>query len=183
MIARVIRALMIIVLLTTVPRAAAAQASAPVEVSAGYSFVNEAKDDISLPAGWMAGAGVRLADWLSVVGEVGRNSRTTDVFGSTVRISVITAMAGARASARIGRLTEFAQVLAGVVRGSGTSFGFTETTTVLGLQPGVGVNYPLSQTLSARAQLDARFIRSQPNGNNASYEYRVSAGLVYAIRR
>jgi hypothetical protein len=152
-------------------------------VCGGYTFVHDAKNDVSLPAGWFAGGAVGVTDWLSAIADVGGSYKTLDAFGSEVHLSAHAAMFGGRASARIGRLTEFAELLAGVVRGSGSAFGFTNTTTAFALQPGGGVDYPLSARLAARAQLDVRFIRNRPDGNEAGYEYRFAAAIVYRFPR
>jgi outer membrane protein with beta-barrel domain len=170
-------------LLCLLSRPTAAQIFTPLELSGGYSFVRDPRNDVSLPIGWMAGGGVTLNDWLSAVADVSGNHKTIAAFGSDVHISVHTAMAGVRGSVRVGRLMEFAQVLVGVVRGSGTAFGFTSTTNALGVQPGLGVDYPLNQRLAGRAQFDVRFIHSQPDGNDPGYEYRFVAGIVYRLRR
>jgi len=50
------------------------------------------------------------------------------------------------------------------------------------VQPGVGLDYPLTDRLAARGQLDVRFIRNQPEGNEAGYEYRFSAAMVYRLK-
>jgi hypothetical protein len=183
MIAGMIRRPAIVALLCLLSPPAAAQTFAPLEVSGGYAFVRDPRNDISLPIGWMIGGGVTLTGWLSAVADVSGSHKTISAFGSDVRISVHTAMAGVRGSVRVGRLTEFAQVVAGVVRGSGTAFGFTSTTNAFGVQPGLGVDYPLSPRLAGRAELDVRFIHSQPAGNDAGYEYRFVAGIVYCFRR
>jgi hypothetical protein len=159
---------------------AAAQPSP--EIFGGYTFVHDAKNDISLPAGWLAGGALPIAPWLSAVADVSGSYRTEEAFGIDVRTRTLAALAGGRASARLGRVTEFAQLLAGLVRGSGSAFGFTDTTNALAVQPGVGIDYPLADRLAARGQLDVRFIRNQPNGNEAGYEYRFSAAVVYRIR-
>jgi hypothetical protein len=172
-----------VALLCLLSRAALAQTVTPLEVSGGYSFVRDPRNDISLPLGWMIGGGMKATDWLSVVAEVSGNHKTISAFGSDVGISVLGAMAGVRGSIRVGRLTEFGQVVVGVVRGSGTAFGFTSTTSAFGVQPAIGVDYPLNQRLAGRAQFDVRFINSQTAGNQAGYEYRFVAGLVYRLRR
>jgi hypothetical protein len=177
------RTLSLLLLIALLPRPAAAQSGRPLEISAGYSFVRDPKNDISLPSGWMVGAALPVSGWLSAVADVSGNRKTVSAFGSDLDFGVHAAMAGVRASARVGKLTEFAQVLAGVVRGSGTAFGFTSTSHALGLQPGFGVDCPLAPRLAARGELDVRFIHNQPDGNNAGYEYRFVGALVYRVRR
>ena len=160
---------------------AAAQPRA-VEISGGYTFVHDAKNDISLPAGWIAGGAVAITRWLAAAADVSGSYNTEEAFGATLHFRTHAIVGGGRVHAKLGRATEFAQLLAGIVRGSGTSFGFTDTTTAFALQPGVGLDYPLGDRLAARGQLDVRFIRNQPEGNEAGYEYRFSAAVVYRIR-
>jgi hypothetical protein len=89
---------------------------------------------------------------------------------------------GFRASARIGRLTEFAQLLAGTTRGTGTVYGMTTTTRTFALQPGLGVDYPFGGALAARAELDVRFLHSLSAGLEGSYQYRFVGAVVYRFR-
>lgn len=171
--------LWLVLLLCLLPRLASAQP--PAEVSGGYSLARDPRDEVTLPAGWMAGAAVGLTQSLSAVADVSGQYTTIALVGSDARLSVQTVMGGVRASARIGRLTEFGQVLAGVVRASGSAFGSTNGHHSLGIQPGVGADYPLTRVWAARAELDVRLIRSQPDINNSGYEYRFVAALVYRV--
>jgi hypothetical protein len=159
---------------------AAAQPRA-VEIAGGYTFVHDAKNDISLPAGWLAGAAISITPWLAAAVDVSGSYKTEDAFGAELRFRTHAIVGGGRVHAKLGRATEFAQLLAGLVRGSGTAFGFTDTTNAFALQPGVGLDYPLGDRLAARGQLDVRFIRNQPEGNEAGYEYRFSAAIVYRL--
>lgn len=160
---------------------AAAQPHA-VEISAGYTFVHDAKNDISLPAGWIAGGAVAITQWLAAAADVSGSYKTEEAFGAALHFRTHAIVAGGRVQARLGRATEFAQLLAGLVRGSGTAFGFSETTNAFAVQPGAGLDYPLTDRLAVRGQVDVRFIRNQPEGNEAGYEYRFSAAVVYRIR-
>ena len=164
------------------PHRATAQTSHSVEIFGGYSFAHDPMNNISLPAGWLSGGAVGVTDWLAAVVDISGGYKTVDAFDADIRLSAHGVMAGGRVSARLGRLTEFGQMLAGVVRGSGTAFGFTHATNAFTLQPGAGLDYPLSERFAARAQIDARFIQNQPDGNEAGYEYRFSAALVYRLR-
>ena len=156
-----------------------AQTFKRLEISGAYAFLNDPQSETEFHAGWMVGTAVTLTEWLSAVGEAGGNYATVEGFASDTRLSVHAVMAGARAFARIGRLTEFLQVVAGTTRASGSRFGVTEAHSAFALQPGVGLDYPLRPHLSARAQLDRRFIRSRPDGNDAGHQIRFVAALVY----
>jgi hypothetical protein len=117
------------------------------------------------------------------VGEGGVSTRTTAAFGSDIRVSVGTVLGGARASARLGgRVTEFGQLLAGEVLGSGTAFGVTSTNTALGLQPGVGLDYLLTARLAGRAQVDVRLISGGSNDSLPGWEVRLLIGLVWRLK-
>ncbi len=178
MISAMIRALPMLLLLCLLPRPAAAQS---IEVSGGYAVARDPRDEITLPAGWMAGVAVGLTRTLSAVADVSGQYKTVALVGSDARLSVHTVMGGVCASAKLGRITEFAQLLVGDVRTAGSAFGATTVNHSLGIQPGVGVDYSLVSRFSARAQLDLRLIRSQPDAANRGYEYRFTAGVVYRV--
>ena len=169
-------------LLGLFPRLARAQAA--VEVSGGYSLAHDSRDIVLLPAGWAAGAAIGLTrvPVFSLVADVSGQYATITLVDADVRLSVHTLMGGVRASGRLGVFTEFGQVLVGVVRTSGSAFGSTETARSFGIQPGVGLDYPLARAWAARGELDIRLIGDQPNANNSGYELRFVAGLVYHVR-
>jgi hypothetical protein len=168
-------------LVAAAPRSADAQMWSPREVSGGYVYVNDSDNHLALPAGWMAGGSLRLNDWLSAVGEGGVSTRTTTAFGSDIRVSVGTVLGGVRAEARLGRITEFGQVVAGVVLGSGTAFGVTSTNTAFGIQPGAGFDYPLTARVAGRAQVDVRLIRIGTE-SRPGHEIRLLVGLVFKLK-
>ncbi len=181
MISAMVRLRPMLLLLSLLPRPAMAQP--PIEVSGGFALARDPRDDITLPTGWMGGVAVDLTHALSAVVDVSGQYKTVALVGSDAQLNVHTVMGGVRASARLGRITEFAQVLVGVVRTAGSAFGSTTVNRSLGIQPGVGLDVPLARALSVRAQLDLRLIRSQPDTTNAGYEYRFVAGLVYRASR
>ena len=179
MIPAMIRTLPMLLLVCLLPRPAMAQP--PIELSGGFALARDPRDDITLPTGWMGGVAVDLTHALSAVADVSGQYKTVALAGSDAQLSVHTVMGGVRASARLGRITEFAQVLVGDVRTAGSAFGATTVSHSLGIQPGVGVDYSLVSRFSARAQLDLRLIRSQPDAANRGYEYRFTAGVVYRV--
>jgi opacity protein-like surface antigen len=163
------------------PCAAGAQTWWPQEVSGGYVYLNDSDNQVGLPAGWMAGGSFRLTDWLSAVGEGGISARTTTTFGSELRLRVGAVLGGARASASLGPFREFGQVLAGAVLSSGTGFGVTSTDTAFGVQPGAGLDYPITARVAARAEVDGRFIRSRSSGSTPAHELRLLVGVVLKL--
>jgi hypothetical protein len=169
-------------LVAAVPARAAAQTASRVELFGGYALAYDPKNDASLPAGWVAGAAVGINGWFSAVADAGGNHKRMDAFGADIRLSTHTIMGGVRASGRIARLTESAQLLAGAIRSSGTAFGIAETATAFAVQPGVAIDCPLAARVGFRAQLDARFIRSKPDGNEGGYQLRLAAQIAYRLR-
>jgi hypothetical protein len=153
------------------------------ELSGGYSLAHDPRDAITLPAGWFAGAAIGLTAALSAVADVSGQYKTIALFDTDARLTAHSVMGGLRLSARLGRLTEFGQVLAGVVRTSGSAFGSTTSGQALGVQPGAGFDYPLAPGWSARAEVDMRLIASQPDATNGGHQYRFVAALVYSNRR
>lgn len=181
MISAMLRALPIVVLLALVPRHASAQV--PLEISGGYSLAHDPRDEVTLPGGWMAGTAVGLTSLLSVVADVSGQHRTIALLGDDARLAVLSLTGGVRASASVGRLTEFGQIVAGAVRTSGSAFGSTAIRHSASVQPGIGVDYPLTRRWAARAQIDVRLMRSQPDAQNGGLQYRFVAGLVYRRAR
>src|SRR4051812_31427323 len=170
----------LIPLIGALPRAAGAQT--PVEISVGYAVAHDPRDEITLPSGWMTGAAIGLTRTLAAVGEVSGQYATIALLSTDARLTVHTMMGGLRASARVGRLTEFAQILAGALRTGGSAFGSTLTGTSVAVQPGVGLDYPLTRRLALRAELDVRLIRHQPDATNGGHQYRFVAGLACLVR-
>jgi hypothetical protein len=170
-----------VLLVAATPRVTGAQTWTPREVSGGYVFLNDSDNQIRLPAGWMAGGSLRLTDRLSAVGEGGISTKTTTTFGSDIRVKVGAVLGGVRAEARLGRLTQFGQLLAGVVLGSAAGFGVTSTNTAFGLQPGAGLDYPLGARVAGRVQADIRFISGGSNDSTPGHEIRVLVGVVLKL--
>jgi len=171
-------AFFVLLLVVCVPASAQTR---PLEIFGGYSFAHDAKSETALPAGWSAGAALTLTPWLAAVGDVAGHYATIETFDASVRLTTHAVMGGGRAFARIGPFTEFAQLLAGVVRGSGTAIRSTETNRVFAYQPGVGLDYPLTDRLATRAQLDVRLVRNTSGGSEAGHEFRFCASLAYRV--
>ena len=149
---------LVILLLLGVARPATAQDARAWEISAGYSFMHASSDHLDFFNGWAAGAGARVHDWLSIVVDASGHRKTLAFVDADIHLSTLTLMAGGRATAALGRFSEFAQVLVGVLRTSGTLFDATDTTTHLVWQPGLGLDYPLTARISFRGELDVRLI-------------------------
>jgi hypothetical protein len=180
MIAAMLRPIALAILLALLPRPAAAQS---VEISGGYSLAYDPRDEVTLNKGWMAGVAIPVTSIFSVVADASGQHATLALADTDATLSMLAILGGMRASARIGVLTEFAQILAGVARASGSAFGSTTAAQSLAIQPGVGVDYPLTPAWAIRAQFDARLIRSQPDAGNGAAQYRFVAALVYRASR
>ena len=181
MIAAMRRAWPVVLLLALLPRPAHAQTT--FEVSGGYSLAHDPRDAVTLPTGWFAGAAIGLTSALSAVADVSGQYATIPLFDTDARVTAHGVLGGLRLSAGLGRITEFAQVLAGVVRTSGSAFGSTTSGQSIGVQPGAGIDYPLARTWSARAELDIRLMAAQADGQNGGHQYRFVAAVVYQNRR
>jgi hypothetical protein len=176
MIAAMLRAAAIAILLAVLVRPASAQS---VEISGGYSLAHDPRDEVTLSAGWMAGAAFPLASVFSAVADVSGQYATIALADTDATLGMHALMGGARASGQIGVFTEFAQVLAGVTRASGSAFGSTSAAHAFAIQPGIGLDYPLTAAWAVRAEFDVRLIRSQPDATNGGSQYRFVAAVVY----
>ena len=174
-------------LVLALPTTARAQSAEPrFEIYGGYAYLRDpgnsviaatAGDD-SFTLGWSAGVARPVWRAVAAVAEVGGHYKTRTTFEEDINLSFHTAMAGPRATARLGPFEEFAQALAGVVHARGSAFGETVTLNALTLQPGGGVDYPIARRLRARLQLDYRWIRGAENREPAR-QFRAVAGLVF----
>ena len=169
-----------------------AQNRSPVEIAGGgYSFMRDFRVKENFPAGWFATGACDITSWLTAVGEVAGTYKSQDVsldstkFSTTTRLH--TFLGGARHSWRLKGVTPFGQVLVGVAHETGgttifrPSIGTAETK--LALQPGGGVDIPMTDHLSARLGADYRRIyakrkNTDEKGNN---EFRLAAGIVFGF--
>lgn len=176
---RVARLLLLVaVLLTFVAVApAAAQGHEPAHAFVGLSALRDLGSgeigETDYDRGFLVSVGAPLR-WarLSLVGEVGANSRT-NILDETQRLLAL--MAGARVSVlRTTRLALFAQALGGVERFSEP--GFVESGPAF--QTGAGLDVAVWSRLGARLQGDWRLSRQ----NDVTYkELRVALGLTVRL--
>jgi hypothetical protein len=156
-------------------RPASAQTRSAWDLFGAYAYVRDDTEELGLPAGWAAGGSRRLNRWLSIVAEAGGSYKTLTLVGGDVRISLYSAMAGARASLAVGRVVEFVQVVFGPVHARGSAFGIDTRDTHIGGQGGLGLDLPLNPKLAMRVQVDIRALQT-------SHQFRTIAGIVYAAR-
>jgi hypothetical protein len=167
--------LLVVLLALAVARTSAAQTVDRRQIVAGYTSMSDVTDHVTFPLGWFAGAAAHLNPWLSVVADVDGQYKTIPFIDTDIHLTSYSATAGARASTPLGRFVEFGQVLAGVVVSRGTLFGSTATTKHAVIQPGVGVDYPVSRRWAIRGELDMRFLSS-------GHELRAATGVVRTFR-
>jgi opacity protein-like surface antigen len=146
--------------LFAVPQAAAAQTARPLEVAAAYVYVHDSTIGVGFPFGWSIGVAKGVSGWLSIAGEYDDSRKTISTVAGDLTLGVRTAMAGGKASARLGRATEFGQVLVGLAHASGSAFGVSDASTHTSLQAGAGVDFPLTRRLALRGELDYRVFLS-----------------------
>jgi hypothetical protein len=122
--------------------------------------------------------------------EAGRSARTLSFLGADATLAMWTVMAGPRLSAKLRRVHEYGQVLVGRASSSGSAFslggaraaGPDSVSPHLVVQPGIGLDVPLGRRVSARIQLDARMLGEAGNGNENGVQFRMAAGVAYALR-
>lgn len=168
------------------PGAASAQARDRTEWFAGYSYLLDPGNavlavtagDNAFPLGWIAGGARPIASWMAAAGEISGHYKHKTTFDDDVSLSFHAFMAGPRVHARLGPITEFAQLLAGAAHARGSAFGVTVSSTALSLQPGGGIDYQLRPRLAARLELDYRWIRGAGEGRAHASQFRAAAILV-----
>jgi hypothetical protein len=127
----------------------------------------------------MVGAARRLGPlWATV--EMDRSAATLPLLVGDATVSVTSAMAGVRASARVGPFREFAHLLVGVARAQGVVFGVESAESRSAVQPGIGIESPVGTHFAARLALDARGVSSAEGA--WIYQLRAAAGLAYSFR-
>jgi hypothetical protein len=144
------------------------------DVAFGYSLMHDSELEETFPMGWSFAVNGNLNDMFSVVGEIGGNYKTIDAFGSDLNVSVHTFMGGPRFRNERGKVVPFAQVLAGMARGSVEYLGESENGTDFAIQPGGGVDVRVTDRFGVRVQGDYRIITGEETVN----EFRFAVGGV-----
>ena len=161
------------------PRPAAAQTARPLEVYAAYAYVRDPSVDVTVPAGWSVGVSKGVTGWLSIAGAYDDSRKTIPTIAGDLVLGVRTVMAGGQASAKLGRATEFGQLLFGVVHASGSAFGISEASTHTSVQAGAGIDYPLTRRVALRVELDYRVFLSHTS--DLGRQFRALTGVVLTV--
>lgn len=156
------------------------------EIAGGYQFMRQFPLGGNFPAGWFVSAGAELSDTLALVGEVAGSqmSETSTHVDVTSDRDVLTVLGGARFGMEAGPIRPFGQMLVGLAMSemdvSGTGFEpHSASDQAFAIQPGGGVDIPLTESVAARAMVDYRRIYfGDDTGVGGVNQMRVAVGLV-----
>jgi hypothetical protein len=161
----------------------------------GYSFMRDFLTEENYPLGWFVSGACGIFDWLTAVGEISGTYKKydftvdseSDSFSSSTRQHSY--LGGVRHSRRIAGMMPFGQFLVGVTRETGGVTIFRQSIaspqTKLTLQPGGGVDIPLTDRLGARLAADYRriFADRQNTDQEHDNQFRFAAGIVVGFGR
>jgi hypothetical protein len=173
-------------LIAVAPRPAAAQEPG-LELSGGAAIVRDSKNAVKL-LGWYAEGVAKIRPNVSIVVEGSQTYREQVFYAGDFEVGrqffkINSVMAGARLHvARIWRLREYAQILAGRLSGSGSDADPNATSHIT-VQPGIGLDFPLASRLAFRIELDARYISTDGRGNQNGVQFRFTSGFAYALKK
>jgi opacity protein-like surface antigen len=144
------------------------------DVAFGYSLIHDSELEETFPMGWAFAANGNLNDMFSVVGEIGGNYKTVDVFGTDFSFRVHSFMGGMRFRNDQGKAVPFAQVVLGLARLNASFLGESESSNEFAIQPGGGVDFRVTDRFAVRVQGDYRIITGEDSWN----EFRFGVGGV-----
>lgn len=174
--------LLAVLLLLAVGAPAMAQSTPSIEFGAGYAYLRDegssgVADSENLPLGWYADIAGNLSDSLGLVAEVSGSYKTFDSGGpDEFKISFQSLMGGPRLSRRGDGANFYAQVLAGGTRVKVSDPFSEDSITKFALQPGVGLDFRVSDGLAVRIGGDYRLIFFE---GEKGKQWRATAGLVF----
>lgn len=174
------------VILLAVP--ALAQETPVADIGLGYAFLHDKEIDENFTTGWLASLNYNFSPTLALTGEVGGSYttfQTTDEEPVDLDLALHSLMGGFRFMSRGNEsLHPYLQILAGAVRAKvsvdGVDFGASESN--FAVQPGIGVDFRLGDSLSLRLGGDYRWIKGEDGADSGS-EYRAHAGIAFGIGR
>lgn len=143
------------------------------DIYLGYPVLNDDDLDETFTKGFMASIAFSVGDNVAIPLEFNWNSKDGQFFDEEVAsVSVTTYMGGFRFGRRF-----YIQVLAGAATAKVEILGVSADETNFALQPGLGFDIPIGNTLALRLGGDYRRIFSDPGVN----EYRGHVGLVFYL--
>jgi hypothetical protein len=161
-----------------VPSAEKPRANVPREYEwfGGYSFYRDQSDGESFGGGWALSGARQVTPRIDLVGTISASHRGEDILGVNVASSSIHTFAGGPKYAwpARDRFTPFAQVLVGIATVSSSAFGIDTSSTGFALQPGFGVDVPVSKPVSLRLGFDVETIHA---GGGWFTGFRINAGM------
>lgn len=174
------------------------------EVAAGYTFLRDYENvepgtsGTNLPTGWFTSGAYNVNHWMGLVGEAtgsyknGAFERFEDGLNVSADLRAYTVMGGPRFFYKRGRMSPFAQVLAGTAHHritgkaimEGLNIGSTETTTDFALQPGGGLTVYLTESVGVRLAGDYRAVFFNDEGETyRQNQFRFLSGLTFGWGR
>jgi len=143
----------------------------------GYSFYRDQSDGESFGGGWALSGARQMTPRIDLVGTISGSHRSEDVLGVNVASSSIHTFAGGPKYAwpPHDRFTPFAQVLVGIATVSSSAFGVDASSTGFALQPGFGVDVPITKPVALRLAFDVETIHA---GGGWFTGFRINAGLM-----
>ncbi len=143
----------------------------------GYSFYHDGSDSVSFPAGWEISGSRPVTPKIDFVGAISGSHRSDDAFGVTVAsANLFTFTAGPKYARRIRNFTAFAQVLFGVATLHGTTSGVSDSSTGFTMQPGGGIDYPLTNALGVRVGMNIESMHLSGGWVNG---FRFTTGITF----
>jgi hypothetical protein len=147
-------------------------------VAVSYSILHDSDVSETFPMGWLFAVQGNVMPQLAIVGEVGGNYKTVDVFGTDLSLRVHSFMGGIKFQGPSPKATGFAQFLVGGVSGSASILGESDSGTAIAFQPGGGVDIKLTPAVGLRVQGDYRILRDE---GESSSEFRFAVGAVFGF--
>lgn len=148
------------------------------EIHGGYSLLRDRNSSETYTNGLLLGVGFSMGREVMVVGEFSRHSKDFKTANglNVLTISIKSYMGGLRFGSGF-----YAQFLVGGVSAGGQLFGISaESQSRFAIQPGVGIDAPLSDAVALRFGGDYRLVFAE--SKNAS-EWRGHVGIVFRFGR
>jgi opacity protein-like surface antigen len=166
--------------------AASAQDVPAADIGLGYAYLRDDDIDENFTAGWVASLNLNLGPAFALVGEVGGNYKTLDEFDDRLKLSVHSFMGGFRLMSRgSDSIHPYLQLLAGGVRAkvsADVGVDVSDARTHFAFQPGIGIDFRLSDNIFLRVGGDFRRIRGDEDEDEAdTNEYRAHVGLSFGL--
>lgn len=159
-----------------------AQSTPSLEIGVGYAYLRDEgaagiDDSENLPLGWYADIAANLSDSLGLVGEVSGSYKTFDSGGpDEFKIRFESLLGGPRLTHRGDGANFYAQVLAGGTRVKISDPFSEDSLTKFALQPGVGLDFRVSDGIALRVGGDYRLIFFE---DEKGKQWGATAGLVF----